>query len=273
VSSVPRFTTHRDPKYPRLAGHYTCNTCGAERKNKGMMLSHLAYHHNPKLETTTEMPAEPKITKFTNGSNRGTRRCSNCQKNTWQSKIHEMGGGYNLCDDCYEEAGLENEHVDGHHDPVENGPNSECPMCQSDEIARKIEQVREQAEIDKKATEAAPKIIEETVFISRKTRKILFIDLETGEAHYKHQTFDRHYQYRVTEVQSGYIYGYRIQPDGTRYQGTKGEDKMIISLKRLEESPNWKIVEEAEYAPIPDDGGDDPQESDDGTDRNWSKRP
>ncbi len=32
-----------------------------------------------------------------------------------------------LCADCYERAGLENEHSDGHHD---DGPRDGCPLCQ-----------------------------------------------------------------------------------------------------------------------------------------------
>ena len=54
-------------------------------------------------------------------NNRGTKVCIVCGKRTWVSK----GDGTDLCEECNEEALMENEHNDGHH----KIPNPDCPQC------------------------------------------------------------------------------------------------------------------------------------------------
>ena len=39
-------------------------------------------------------------------------------------------GSTELCAECFDEAGLENEHFDGYHDADQEGPNDHCPHCQ-----------------------------------------------------------------------------------------------------------------------------------------------
>jgi hypothetical protein len=63
-----------------------------------------------------------KITKFEAGRNAGTKVCRLCGKRTWMSK-----GGCDLCQGCYDAAGLENEHADGYH---QDEPHPSCPACQ-----------------------------------------------------------------------------------------------------------------------------------------------
>lgn len=43
--AMRNYTSLRDPKYPRLFASYRCNHCGAERRSKAMIISHLQYHH------------------------------------------------------------------------------------------------------------------------------------------------------------------------------------------------------------------------------------
>jgi len=226
--------------------------------------------HSKMVAPTVEQIAVPskKIVGFERGRNRGTRICSSCGKKTWQSKGQDQGGGFFLCETCFDEAGLENEHQDGYHAADANGANDACPMCQSEKIEERIEEIKAQTKKDKADQAQMPEYLIEKKFISRQTRKLLFVDLETGEAHYKHQLFDRTYRYKTTRIEAGQIYGYRVRPDGTQYQGPKGDERILISLKMLAKSGRWSDPN----APIPDDGGDDPQESDDGTDRNWTKR-
>lgn len=66
-----------------------------------------------------------KVTRFQRGRNPGTKVCLVCGKRTWVSK----GEGTDLCQDCYDEAGMENAHSDGHHI---NDPKPDCPWCQEE---------------------------------------------------------------------------------------------------------------------------------------------
>lgn len=71
-----------------------------------------------------------RVTKFAKGVNRGTAVCSDCGKRTWKSRSHDMGGDFVLCDSCFDDAGMENEHSDtgGNHNG--RGPiPAECPAC------------------------------------------------------------------------------------------------------------------------------------------------
>lgn len=57
----------------------------------------------------------------------GVYICRCCQKHT-----RETGAGesmIDLCLNCYEGAGLENEHTDGHHDAE---PEANCPDCKAE---------------------------------------------------------------------------------------------------------------------------------------------
>lgn len=54
--------------------------------------------------------------------NRPDVYCKVCGKRTTRN----TGGGTGLCGPCYDEAGLENEHADGHHDEA---PHADCPDC------------------------------------------------------------------------------------------------------------------------------------------------
>ncbi|MGD7705488.1 hypothetical protein [Microlunatus sp. Y2014] len=45
-----------------------------------------------------------------------------------------------VCRTCWEQAGLENSHQDGHHDADREGANADCPMCQ--EATTKIKWAR-----------------------------------------------------------------------------------------------------------------------------------
>lgn len=67
-----------------------------------------------------------KVTKFAKGTNRGTKVCEFCGKRTWESRIDWSTG---LCEQCYEDAGYENAHSDGHHD---NEPDMNCPVCREE---------------------------------------------------------------------------------------------------------------------------------------------
>lgn len=60
-----------------------------------------------------------------------TNRCNDCHRVTTKAntKIYRCD---DLCDDCYELAGLEAEHQDGAHD---DAPHAECLLC--DPNARK----------------------------------------------------------------------------------------------------------------------------------------
>lgn len=65
-------------------------------------------------------------TRFTRGTNPGTRTCIHCGKRTWASR---MEGNGDTCERCWEGFGLENEHNDnGGHT---NGPDMDCPVCQA----------------------------------------------------------------------------------------------------------------------------------------------
>jgi hypothetical protein len=39
-----------------------------------------------------------------------------------------------MCDDCYDVAGIENEHVDGAHEADDMGPRDNCPLCTGNAI-------------------------------------------------------------------------------------------------------------------------------------------
>lgn len=67
--------------------------------------------------------------KFTKGTNRGTKACSICKRNTQEGLIDPSTG---LCTEspmgfgCYDLAGIENEHQDGYHDETAS---KDCPTC------------------------------------------------------------------------------------------------------------------------------------------------
>jgi hypothetical protein len=83
--------------------------------------------------------------RFTRGSNPGTATCSNCGKRTWASRAQDQGAGYRLCQECYDEAGYENEHQDGYHAADQNGPSLNCPMCRPEQavVAAKEERIEQ----------------------------------------------------------------------------------------------------------------------------------
>jgi hypothetical protein len=51
--------------------------------------------------------------------------CYSCERRKLISEWDRDSNGVDLCMVCYEEAGLENEHQDGHHTELVPG----CPMC------------------------------------------------------------------------------------------------------------------------------------------------
>jgi len=61
------------------------------------------------------------------GVESGIYECSDCGKSTRETGGCESGVG--LCLDCYDAAGLENEHSDGYHD---DKPHPDCPECKSE---------------------------------------------------------------------------------------------------------------------------------------------
>jgi len=70
---------------------------------------------------------------FNKGHNRGTTRCRGCGKLTWKEYEATQSG---LCTTCFNDAGMENEHNDGHHD---ESPDPACRFCQgtaADTLAR-----------------------------------------------------------------------------------------------------------------------------------------
>lgn len=66
-----------------------------------------------------------KTNRFKAGS--GCYVCECCGKRTRETGSCESNVG--LCLTCYDEAGLENEHEDGHHDAE---PHADCPYCKED---------------------------------------------------------------------------------------------------------------------------------------------
>lgn len=68
---------------------------------------------------------------FNKGKNAGTATCVECGQRRQKANIDPSTG---LCPDCYEQAGLENEHQDAMH---EGQPDPKCKMCQdsNDEAA------------------------------------------------------------------------------------------------------------------------------------------
>lgn len=51
--------------------------------------------------------------------------CRVCGKESYD--VDGGNGGVELCPECYYDAGLENEHLDGHHED----PRSDCKLCQN----------------------------------------------------------------------------------------------------------------------------------------------
>ena len=85
--------------------------------------------------------------KFTKGRNNGTRVCAECgTRRQVANMANEM-----CCVDCYEIAGLENEHLDGGH---EDSIVVDCPMCKQDAEELNIELPAAAPESDE-AAEAA----------------------------------------------------------------------------------------------------------------------
>lgn len=69
-------------------------------------------------------------TKFAKGRNPGTMKCYSCGKVTWRAYIETIVDATSgICRDCYEEAGYENAHSDGHHDAQ---PDYNCPVCREE---------------------------------------------------------------------------------------------------------------------------------------------
>lgn len=60
--------------------------------------------------------------RFRKGS--GVYVCLGCGKRTRETGSSESN--VELCIDCYDDAGMENEHDDGHHD---DNPHSDCRWC------------------------------------------------------------------------------------------------------------------------------------------------
>jgi hypothetical protein len=52
-------------------------------------------------------------------------RCPDCRR-VITAENHTPALGTEYCDDCFEQAGLENEHQDGYHD---EGRYANCPIC------------------------------------------------------------------------------------------------------------------------------------------------
>ena len=72
--------------------------------------------------------------------------CPVCEKKIGNSKVERENRYYNntkLCSKCFEEAGLENDHQDGHHDGEFN---DECPMCREAAEAAEAAEVTEDGE-------------------------------------------------------------------------------------------------------------------------------
>lgn len=70
--------------------------------------------------------------KFAHGTNRGTKRCVSCKRNTQEGNVDRSTG---LCMmhperpgkiGCYDLAGIDNEHEDGYHD---DAPDDNCSIC------------------------------------------------------------------------------------------------------------------------------------------------
>jgi hypothetical protein len=61
----------------------------------------------------------------------GVYVCKACGKRTRETG--ECESGVELCRDCYEDAGYENEHQDGYHD---DEPNPSCPWCRQEGVER-----------------------------------------------------------------------------------------------------------------------------------------
>lgn len=61
---------------------------------------------------------------------RQARKCTVCGKNVTArnsaAKVYGSIGHEDMCVTCYDQAGLENEHSDGHH---ADEPNADCPQC------------------------------------------------------------------------------------------------------------------------------------------------
>jgi len=75
--------------------------------------------------------------------------CTSCGMRT-----RETGSGESdveLCVGCYDDAGLENEHSDGHH---EDNPHPDCGACQADNSTSKLARVDTSAEAVARRTDA-----------------------------------------------------------------------------------------------------------------------
>lgn len=68
-------------------------------------------------------------------TNNNRRRCTDCSRVLTSSNRVKHSMGYDdICNDCYEIAGIENDHQDGRHETDDEGPHADCPMC-GNEIA------------------------------------------------------------------------------------------------------------------------------------------
>ena len=76
--------------------------------------------------TMTQYEKQMRHDKFIKGS--GCYECRSCGKQTRDTGEGEVSA--RLCLSCWNAAGLENEHNDGHH---EGNPNPDCPMCNEKE--------------------------------------------------------------------------------------------------------------------------------------------
>lgn len=64
--------------------------------------------------------------KFNKQYNRGTIVCQVCNKRRQMANINNGAIGGRTCMDCYDQQGIENEHMDGYH---EETPDANCSLC------------------------------------------------------------------------------------------------------------------------------------------------
>ena len=65
---------------------------------------------------------------FTKRGNAGTAKCESCGKTRQKANIATfLSATSGVCNECYEEAGYENEHYDGGH--AEGSEPVKCPLC------------------------------------------------------------------------------------------------------------------------------------------------
>ena len=98
-------------------------------------------HRDPNTGKVEKKEDTVKVDKFNRGS--GCYTCAMCGKQT-----RETGGcesNCRLCLSCFEQAGLENEHQDGHH----GDPNPDCPMCKVRKVGWPQDQILDEGDVDR----------------------------------------------------------------------------------------------------------------------------